>query len=36
MFAPPAQTVGSRNIFIDKIPVSISDVLSGRLRPEGE
>ncbi|HPK57541.1 MAG TPA: hypothetical protein PKU84_13680 [Spirochaetota bacterium] len=23
-------------IFIDKIPVSISDVLSGRLRPEGE
>jgi hypothetical protein len=24
------------NIFIDKIPVSISDVLSGRLRPEGE
>ena len=24
------------NIFIDKIPVSISDVSSGRLRPEGE
>ncbi len=30
--ARPAQG----QIFIDKIPVSISDVLSGRLRPEGE